>query len=214
MMKRFYRNAIMAVVMGCPLAALSGQVPDRETLNQLLADYAPVTEDFEKYQWGLCGAELYNSTLSANTPVMIRNTWDGVPYDLGTNWIVPGVTFENVLMHCNVPGHLWWADTNACLQPSQDLMADGPLVIEFDEPTRAVGLDLLTYYYPYPYNITITGQGGDVIDAFTVNVDTPFIQQFFGYENKKGISRVRLDASGTTVVDNVTFGQMKKAKKH
>jgi hypothetical protein len=173
-----------------------GIVPDRSTLNSILAGYGPVMENFEAINLppdvGQVGPPVLNSTTSY--------------YGFGSGLVVPGVTFSSV------GGVLQWNSEGYYGQPSKDIGSTSTtLEIDFSTPTPAFGLDLLVFAgFGDNANVYVYGADNTTLLATVsgLSVTDPSSPVFFGYQDSGGIGKVQIQGtahSWSPLIDNLTF---------
>jgi hypothetical protein len=194
---------VMAVVMAFLTNGLvyAGRVSDRAALDSLLAGYGSVTETFET------ALVPPSSFLMVTPPVLNHST--SVP-GYGTGLVLPGVSFlgpSGNALQLNSGGYYG--------QPSQDLLSGYMRIdVDFNTPTRAVGLDLLVFE-GYSDSATVKVYGPDdttLLDSYSgISISSPADFVFFGYEDDGGIGMIEISGANytwTPILDNVTFVQV------
>jgi hypothetical protein len=185
-----------ATVTGNAQIYTGGIVPDRSTLNSILAGYGSVTENFEAISLppnvGQIGPAVLNSTTH----------FDG----WGPGLVVPGVTFSAV------SGDLQWNGAGYYGQPSKDICSSSSTIeIDFSNPTPAFGLDLLVFA-GFGDNANVNVYGADnttlLANISGISISDPSSPVFFGYQDSAGIGMVQIQStvhSWSPLIDNVTF---------
>ncbi|MEX2167818.1 MAG: hypothetical protein WD851_00785 [Pirellulales bacterium] len=187
----------IALLLGCT-EVYAGVIGTRHDLNGLLGNRA-VTEDFE-------GLNVPNGAIFFISDPLNSTS---VKYGQGPGLVVPGV---DISYPSPGNGFLMWIGAGYLGQPSQDLGPNGTagaLVLDFDPPTAAFGLDLLAFAgFPSPAGVEILAPDrSTVLFSTTVNVIDPAMPVFFGFADPGGIGRVRLAGSEQSpLIDDLTFG--------
>jgi hypothetical protein len=173
-----------------------GIVPDRPTLNSIVAGYGPVTENFEAISLPLNVGQVGPPVLNSTTH------FDG----WGPGLVVPGVTFWAVL------GDLQWNGAGYYGQPSEDILSTSSTIqINFSNPTLAFGLDLLVFAgFGDHANVNVYGADDTTLLASVsgISISDPSSTVFFGYQDSAGIGMVQIedtDHGWSPLIDNVTF---------
>jgi hypothetical protein len=178
----------MALVLSSTLNLHAGSIADRSTLGAILGPNS-TTETFEEL----------------NQPPGTEGVFFG-PFD------VPGLS---VFFPFNGFLNIYGAGNQG--QPSIDVSGNGvgpglDLLITFNSPVNAVGLDLLGFSgSPTPSSTQVTVLARDfstvLYSSGSIAVSDPAAPFFFGYADPGEIGRLIVFGSGEpAIVDNITFG--------
>lgn len=186
----------LALCDSTPAQAAGGIVPDRSTLDSILAGYGPLTENFEAINLPPDVGQVGPPVLSSNISY----------YGFGSGLVVPGVTFSSI------GGVLQWNSEGYFGQPSKDINSSSTtLQINFTAPTPAFGLDLLVFAgFGDDANVSVYGaDDATLLASFSgISLSDPSSPVFFGYQDASGIGMVQIqgtDHSWSPLIDNLTF---------
>ncbi len=194
-----YFAALCSLSLGLQNAnalVVGGAVPDRATLNSILAGYGPVTETFEAIPFPAVGQVI---------PPVLNNA--ASVYGFGSGLVVPGITFLDPTLT-----QLQWNGGGYYGQPSNDLNSNtSTLEIDFSHPARAFGLDM-TVFAGFGDNANVNVYAVDnltLLASFSgIPVNDPSSPVFFGYQDPGGIGKVEIQGASrgwSPMIDNVTF---------
>ncbi|MCL4222033.1 MAG: hypothetical protein KJZ65_11770 [Phycisphaerales bacterium] len=185
-MKRLISMTIAAVA---PVATAQ-PIETRAQLEAVLGD-ALVLEDFEGF------------SIHGGTSVAAPNPLNSATQPAGWG-IMPGVTYSSPHWLRVYASFVWGDDSNV-------LAGGDDLLIAFDQPQQAVGLDVVSITGNVMYHDVVTfSHGEDVLG--TVELDLlPGGEAFVGWRHPAGITHVRVRETATAgwaIIDNVAWGLM------
>ena len=190
-----------AATLAAALAAASSAdvVPDRATLDAILGDTG-VLEDFESYDIGPGDAD------NLDTPSLDHLT---ITNGQGPALVQPGATYADasgVRLQWNGDGYF---GTN-----SKTLLANGTggsVVIIYDQPVRAMGLDVLGFQgFGWAGSVYVYGVGGALLGEVPVSIVSGGPERAFaGWEDGAGIVRAEISSADYTyspIIDDHLYG--------
>lgn len=185
------------LTFGSPAPILAGYLdrPSFDSNNPGL----PV-EDFEEGQvapGGIvsCAAPINNGTSSAGC------------FDVGD--ILPGISFEDDPGPSSdgiaIIGAGW--DLSPSIAISNNYFHEA-LIIDFNPPVRAIGMDLLCHYDYYLAHLRVWGEGGIPLASFTAHCSQTGFFRGLSSLSTIAISTIEIDSGSAVIggVDNVAFG--------
>jgi len=192
-------KVVLAAVCASTGTALADQIPDRNTLNDILGGNQ-VFEDFEKFDVAFGGAVTLD-VFSLDQFTIANGQGPGL--------VQPGATYLDPLQT-----QLQWNGDAYFGLESKTLLSngfDGRLWILYDSPVVAMGIDLRGFSgYPWNGQVDVYSASNALLGSIPVSIFSGGSESFFaGWEDAGGISRVEIGSSTypwSPIVDNHGYG--------